>query len=98
MGDLITPVVGRGGKSMEEENGGFSRRRGDVHVAVCGGRRRGFEGLAIQGKAMYAMVFASCQPRILGQILEDLLIGVPLYIRPAMGIPLSTTKPRDITK
>jgi hypothetical protein len=35
---------------MEEENGGFGRCWGNVYIAVCGGRRGGFEAFAVLGE------------------------------------------------
>lgn len=35
---------------MEEENGRFGRRRENVYIAVCGGRRGSFEAFAALGE------------------------------------------------
>jgi hypothetical protein len=36
---------------MEEENSGFRRCWGNVYIAVCGGRRGGFEAFAVLGES-----------------------------------------------
>ena len=100
MGNLMAPVVRGGGEAVEEENGGFGRRWGEVHVAVRGRRGRGLEGLAILWES-YVRHGADWRASWNGLPHLDREFSFKASKRARPGAPLcqaSMIKPRNITR